>query len=90
MADKIKIIVTQEKFDENFSIDDWFNFSALTQKEIYDKILLFVADEEGNPVTVEQAREMFKGVPKREWLEYITAFMTAVKDAFVNPTNGSS
>lgn len=90
MADKIKIIVTQEKFDENFSIDDWFNFSDMSQKELYDKMLLFVADEDGNPVTAEQARAMFKGVPKKEWLEYITAFMMAIKDAFVDPTNGSS
>jgi len=88
MADKIKIIVTQDKFDELFSIDDWFNFTELTQKEIYDKMLLFVADDDGNPVTVEQARAMFKDVPKREWLEYIKAFMDSIKDAFVNPTSG--
>jgi hypothetical protein len=90
MTDKIKILVTQEKFDEHFSIDDWFHFSDLTQRELYEKLLLFVVDEEGNPVTVEEARAMFKKVPKKEWLEYIASFMTGVKDAFVNPTNGGS
>ena len=35
--DKVKLVVTQEKFDKNFSIDDWFNFDKLSQKEVYDK-----------------------------------------------------
>ena len=86
----VKILVTAEKFDEAFSIDDWFNFGSLTQKEIYDKMLLFVVDDNEQPVTVEQAREMFKTVPKREWSEHVGAFITAVRDAFVNPTSGGS
>lgn len=86
----VKIVVTQEKFDQVFSIDDWMNFGELSQKDIYEKILNFVVDDAGEPVTVEQARVMFKSVPKAEWIEHLNAFATAVKDAFVNPTNGGS
>jgi hypothetical protein len=88
--DKVKLVVTQEKFDRNFSIDDWFNFDKLSQKEVYEKLLLFVTDEEGNELSVEDARAVFKGIPKAEWLEVVTEFIKAVNDAFVNPTNGSS
>jgi hypothetical protein len=88
--DKVKLVVTQEKFDRNFSIDDWFNFDKLSQKEVYEKLLLFVTDEEGNELSVEDARAVFKSVPKAEWLEVVTEFIKAVNDAFVNPTNGSS
>ena len=88
--DKVKLVVTQEKFDKNFSIDDWFNFDELSQKEVYDKLLLFVTDEEGQELSVEDARAVFKGVPKAEWLEVVTEFVKAVNDAFVNPTSGSS
>jgi len=88
--DKVKLVVTQEKFDRNFSIDDWFNFDKLSQKEVYEKLLLFVTDEEGNELSVEDARAVFKSIPKAEWLEVVTEFVKAVNDAFVNPTKGSS
>ena len=88
--DKVKLVVTQEKFDRNFSIDDWFNFDKLLQKEVYEKLLLFVTDEEGNELSVEDARAVFKTIPKVEWIEVVTEFVKAVNDAFVNPTNGSS
>lgn len=87
--DKVKLVVTQEKFDKNFSIDDWFNFDKLSQKEVYEKLLLFVTDEEGKELSVDEARAVFKSVPKSEWIEVVTEFMKAVNDAFVNPTNGS-
>ena len=89
MAD-IKIVVTQKGFDEFFSIDDWFNFSDLTQKEMYEKMLNFVVSEDGQPVAPEDARKLFKQVPKSDWGKYLTAFITAVNDAFVNPTSGGS
>jgi len=88
--DKVKLVVTQEKFDRNFSIDDWFNFDKLSQKEVYEKLLLFVTDEEGKELSVDEARAVFKSIPKAEWLEVVTEFVKAVNDAFVNPTNGSS
>ena len=64
MDNKIKLLVTQEKFDENFSIDEWINFSSLTNRELYNKMLLFVVNEKDEPVTIEQAREMFKKIKK--------------------------
>jgi len=85
----IKIVVTQAGFDEHFSIEDWFNFSDLTNKEMYEYILHFVVDSEGKPVDVEEARKMFKAVKKAEWAGIIAQFIQAVQDAFVNPTSGS-
>ncbi len=86
--DKVKLVVTQEKFGQVFSIDDWFNFEKLPQKDVYDKMLLFVVDDEGNPVSIEVARAMFKEIPGNEWVNYVKDFIKAVNDAFVNPTNG--
>jgi hypothetical protein len=86
----IKIKVTPEKFDEHFSIDDWFNFDKLTNVELYNIILLFVVDDEGNEVPLDKARAMFKKVSKKEWPEYINAFYKAISDGFVSPTNGGS
>lgn len=88
--DKIKLLVTQKKFDELFSIDDWFHFSDLTNLELYEVMLKFVVDENEQPLPIEDARKLFKGVKKSEWLDYVTAFMKAINEAFVNPTNGSS
>ena len=88
--DKVKLVVTQEKFDRNFSIDDWFNFDKLSQKEVYEKLLLFVTDEDGKELSVDEARAIFKEVPKAEWREVATEFVKAVNLAFVNPMNGSS
>ena len=85
---KVKLLVTAEKFDEVFSIDDWFNMDKLPQNELYAKMLEFVVDENDQPVTKEQAREMFKGVPRKEWMAYIADFISAVSNAFVNPTSG--
>lgn len=90
MDNKIKLLVTQEKFDEVFSIDDWFNFDSMPQNEVYNKMLLFVVNENDEYVTVDEARAKFKEVKKSEWLEYVTEFIKAVKNAFVNPTNGGS
>jgi len=88
--DKIKLLVTQKKFDELFSIDDWFHFSDLTNLELYEVMLKFVVDENEQPLPIEDARKLFKGVKKSEWLDYVTAFMKAINEAFVNPTSGSS
>lgn len=88
MDNKIKLLVTQEKFDENFSIDEWINFSSLTNRELYNKMLLFVVNEKDEPVTIEQAREMFKKIKKSEWIPYLADFMKAIDEAYVNPTNG--
>lgn len=90
MSEKIKLLVTQKTFDENFSIDDWFHFSELSNADLYEIMLKFVVDENEQPLPLEDARKLFKGVKKAEWLDYVTAFMKAISEAFVNPTNGSS
>ena len=90
MDNKIKLLVTQEKFDEVFSIDDWFNFSKLPQDEAYKYMLNFVVNDAGEFATTDEARAMFKTVKKSEWIKYLAEFMKAVDNAFVNPTNGGS
>lgn len=89
-GDKIRVVVTAEKFDKIFSIDDWFNFEKLTQTDMYNYLLKFVEDENGKPLPEEEARALFKNIPRSEWLEYLTNFITGMRDAFVNPTNGGS
>ena len=88
MDTTIKILVTPKKFDEVFSIDDWFNFSTLPQSEAYAYMLNFVVNDAGEFVTTDEARAMFKEVKKAEWIKYLAEFMKAVDEAFVNPTSG--
>lgn len=88
--DRPRIVVTSEKFDRIFSIDDWFNFEKLPQNEVYAKMLNFVVDAEGQPVEIEEARKIFKKIPKAEWINCIADFIRAVDSTFVNPTNGGS
>ena len=90
MNEEIKIHVTQESFDENFSIDEWFNFSKMSNSEMYEKMLLFVVDNDGNPIPPDDARKLFGKVKKKEWTDYVVKFMRSVNDAFVSPTNGGS
>ena len=84
----VKILVTLEKFDEFFSIEEWFSFSNMNNIEMYEKMILFVVDENDQPVTPETARQLFKQVKRKEWQNYIVQFMKAINDAFVSPTNG--
>ena len=83
----MKLAVTQAKFDEHFSIDDWFRFSELSNKQLYEKMLLFAVNDAGEPLTPEQARAEFGKIPRGEWSKWVTEFYQAVSDAFVNPTN---
>jgi hypothetical protein len=86
----IKLKVTQESFDEFFSIEEWINLWQISNTDMYEKMICFVADDEGNIIPKEEARKKFKKIPKKQWPEYITAFMKAISEAFVNPTSGSS
>ena len=86
----VKIKVTRERFDEQFSIDDWLNFTELTPVELYRIMLKFVVDDQGQPLPLDEARRCFKSISKKDWGQYVDAFYKAINDAFVNPTNGSS
>jgi hypothetical protein len=86
----MKILITREKFDNEFSIDEWFNLSELSNKQLYEKMLKFAADESGEPLTLDQAREAFRKIPKAEWGRMVGEFYQALRDAFVNPTSGGS
>ena len=85
-----KFIVTQEKFDEVFSIEDWLNFNGMATTDIYKKMLLFVVDENDQFMEEKQARKLFKAIPKKEWFECVAEFIKSVNEAFVNPTSGGS
>jgi hypothetical protein len=87
---EIKIKVNLAKFEELFSIEDFFHFGLMPRNEIYEVMLKFVVDDEGNEVPVEDARKLFKKVSLKQWPEYIVQFRKAVEDAFISPTNGGS
>lgn len=89
-ATDIRLKITVDKFDENFSIEEWLNFSKMTNQQLYEKMLLFVTDEQGDYLDIEKARAVFNRLPKKEWGECITKFTQAVRDAYVSPTNGGS
>lgn len=84
----IKLKIRLDKFEEIFSIEDFFHFGSMKQNELYEKMLNFVVDENDNEVTVEDARKLFKKVSKKQWPEYIAQFRKAVEDAYISPTNG--
>ena len=86
----IKFKVTPETFDEFFSIEEWINFESLSNVDIYEKMLCFLANSEGEIVAKEEARKVFKKIPKKQWSECQELFIKAINDAFVNPTNGGS
>lgn len=89
-ATDIRLKITVDKFDENFSIEEWLNFSKMTNQQLYEKMLLFVTDEQGDYLDIEKARAVFNRLPKKEWGECITKFTQAVRDAYVSPMNGGS
>lgn len=88
--DTVKIRVTLDSFNEHFSIDEWFDLSSMTQKEIYEKMLLFVVDDENQPIGRDAAKKLFRKVPRKEWDAHVSAFYKAIGEAFVSPTSGGS
>ena len=90
MTDEIKIIfdVRPEQFDKFFGIDEWLYFYDMSNKEIYDKMLLVVVNENGEPLSIEVARKLFKKIPKTEWLQHVNNFVKIANDTFVSPTTG--
>ena len=84
----IKFLVTQERFDELVSLDDWLNFDKLSNAEVGALMLNFVADGNGVLLSVEDARKVFKSVPKKDWPQVLADFIESVRLAFVNPTSG--
>lgn len=86
----IKIVVSQEKYNRVFSIDEIFFPGEISVKELYSKMLKCVVGDDGQYLTEEQAREKFKEIPAAELGTYIRAFYKAIGEGLVNPTNGSS
>lgn len=85
----IKIVVTKERYDEVMSVEDGFFLFESTDKEVYLKMCEFVVDENGQYIGVDAARKLFKGIPRKELSGYIMAFLKAISEAFVPPTNGA-
>lgn len=89
MSDGIKIVVTRERFEEVVSIEHAMYFQ-LTNKEAYDYMCNFVMNGTGVYLTIDESRAKFKKIPQKEFNGYITQFMKAVSDAFVNPPSGAT
>jgi len=86
----IKIVVTKERYDEVMSIEDGFFLFESTDKEVYLKMCEFVVGEDGQYLSVSDARKLFKDIPRKELATYIMAFIKAISEAFVPPTNGAA
>lgn len=86
----IKIIVTQERFDEIFSIEDSLHPLDMSTAEMYDYMTQFVAGEDGAYLSQADARKLFKLVKRKELLDYLTQFSEAVKEAFVPKASGAA
>lgn len=89
MSETIKLLVTQERFEEVVSIEDAMNLGEMTRKEVYDYMVQFVTSESGKYLPAEEARKLFKTIPAKELSGYISKFFKAVSDAFVNPPSGA-
>lgn len=86
----VRIEVTQKSFDENATLDDWFNFGQLTNREMFDFMSKFIVNEKGEPATEEEKRKLFKSIKRGDWAKTVAEFSGKVRDAFVNPTSGGS
>jgi N-dimethylarginine dimethylaminohydrolase len=89
MSDEIKIVVTQDRFEEIVSIEDSMYFLNITKKEAYDYMCNFVMNGENTYLSIEDAKKRFKKIPSKELNTYVSKFLKAVNDAFVNPTKGA-
>jgi len=86
----VKFIVTEEKFDENFGIEEWLNFTNQPATVIYSKMLLFVVDENDQYLEEKEARKLFKSINKKDWFDLVAQFIKSINEAFVNPTSEGS
>lgn len=88
--DVIKIVITRQRFDEVISVEDSFHLNELKASEIYDYLCQFVIGADGEYLPAEEARKLFKKIPRGQFSDYISAFYRAITDAFVNPTSAGS
>lgn len=86
----IKIVVTQERYNQVFSIDEIFFPNEIPARELYNKMTQCVIGDDGEYLPQEKARELFQKIPAAELGEYIRAFYKAVNDGLLNPTSGSA
>lgn len=81
--------MTRERFEEVVSIDDAMNIFQMTNKEAYDYMLQFVINDGGEYLPTEEARKLFKTVPRKDFPNYVKDFIDKIGKAYVNPTNGA-
>ena len=85
----ITLKVTRERYEEVVSIDDDMHFFEMTNKQAYDYMLKFCVKENGEYMTVDEARKEFKRIPRKESGAHVSAFIKAIGEAFVNPPSGA-
>ena len=84
----VQLKVTPERFDEIFSVEEWFSMGELSNIQLYEKMLGFVVDDKGEYLSEAEARLAFKEVLKKDWNAYVIKFLEAINSAFVDPTKG--
>lgn len=82
----IKLLVTRERYMQVMDVDTALLLTECTDRQIYEKLLEFVVDDEGKYVGRQEARKRFAKVPLSELSEHVMHFVRAVTEAFVNPT----
>lgn len=85
----VNIKVTRERYEEVVSIEDDMHFFDLTNRKAYDYMVQFCVDAEGNYLPEKEARKLFEKIPRKEFGVYVTQFIKAIGEAFVNPQNGA-
>lgn len=85
----INIKVTRERYEEVVSIDDDMHFMELTNKQAYEYMTQFVVNENGEYLSQDEARKLFKQVKRKDFTDYVVQFIKAVGESFVPPQNGA-
>jgi hypothetical protein len=62
------------------------HFFELTNREAYEYMTQFVVNgDDKTYIEQDEARKLFKKIPRKEFNTYVTQFVKAIGDAFVNP-----
>jgi len=84
----VRFIISADRINDVLSPVEYFGLSEGKLSDQYRVMMKFMADEEGNFLTAEEAEAQMRTINmKTFWSEYLPAFVHAMKDVFVTPTS---
>jgi hypothetical protein len=84
----VKFVVTKDRVNSQLSPAEYFSMADGDTTEAFKIMKKFMVDDADNFLSPEQAdAEMRKTTMGNFWTEHYPAFISALRDAFVNPTN---